>query len=216
MGAHASQAVDTRERILRAAQELHSRRCFEKISVRDIADEAGVNLALIYYHFGDKAALREALFESLFAGLFHEIENDLAVRVGAWDRLARVAERFVDHIAAFGHLHRIVLHGVVASGECRPPLVDRHMDALHALLRGIVADGMASGEFQKCDPDMTARFLMGSLIHITTDQRGFGADGHAVDAKSKRHILAQFERLFRSGLENRIEQGGRSAGRRRT
>ncbi|MCL4233835.1 MAG: TetR/AcrR family transcriptional regulator, partial [Deltaproteobacteria bacterium] len=213
MGGHAAQGADTREKILLAARHLHAGRCFEKISVRDIADEAGVNLALIYYHFGDKSALRDALFESLFAGLFHEIEIDLASRKGAWNRLARVAERFVDHIAAFGHVHRIVLHGVVASGACRPALVDRHMGALHTLLRGIVADGMATSEFCKGDPDTIARLLMGSLIHVTTDARGFGIDGQAVDAKAKRHILAQFERLFRSGLDHRNERAGRGAGR---
>ncbi len=205
--------ADTRRKILLAARHLHAGRCFEKISVRDIADEAGVNLALIYYHFGDKAALRDALFESLFAGLFHEIEADLSSRAGAWNRLARVAERFIEHVVAVGHVHRIVLHGVVASGECRPPLVEGHMSALHTLLRDIVAGGMSNGEFRKGDPDTMARFLTGSLIHLTTDARGFGIDGPVIDAKTKRQLLTQFERLFRSGLENRFSRDGRGAER---
>ena len=47
----------TRRAIFAAAADLFSRRGFDGVSVDDIARAAGVNKAMIYYHFADKLAL---------------------------------------------------------------------------------------------------------------------------------------------------------------
>ena len=49
--------MDTREHILEAAWELYVTRGFEDVSVRDITQAAGVNLASVSYHFGGKEGL---------------------------------------------------------------------------------------------------------------------------------------------------------------
>lgn len=57
---------DTRLRILDTALRLFSQGGYDKVSVRDIAVEAGVNVAAISYHFGGKSGLyRAALIEPL-------------------------------------------------------------------------------------------------------------------------------------------------------
>jgi AcrR family transcriptional regulator len=56
----------TRERLLRAGLRLFAQQGFAKTSTREIAEAAGVNVAAISYHFGDKAGLyRAAFFEPL-------------------------------------------------------------------------------------------------------------------------------------------------------
>jgi TetR/AcrR family transcriptional regulator, regulator of cefoperazone and chloramphenicol sensitivity len=57
------QAVDTRQRLLEAAQRLFTERGFAKVTVRDITREAQANLAAVSYHFGDKLGLYEAVLE---------------------------------------------------------------------------------------------------------------------------------------------------------
>lgn len=51
----------TTERILDAAERLFADQGFEGASIRDIVDEAKVNLAAIHYHFRSKEALLEAV-----------------------------------------------------------------------------------------------------------------------------------------------------------
>lgn len=50
-------AEPTRDKVLNAAAEIFAERGFEQATVREICTAAGVNLASVNYHFGDKEAL---------------------------------------------------------------------------------------------------------------------------------------------------------------
>jgi len=54
---------DTRHRLLRAAQKLFSKNGFESTTVKELADDAGVNVSLVSYHFGGKENLYRACLE---------------------------------------------------------------------------------------------------------------------------------------------------------
>lgn len=49
--------MNTRNQILRSSWKLFSERGFEDVSVRDVTNDAGVNLASVSYHFGSKDGL---------------------------------------------------------------------------------------------------------------------------------------------------------------
>lgn len=55
-------SVDTRERILDAAERLFMAHGYEGTSMRQITSEASVNLAAVNYHFGSKEALMQEVF----------------------------------------------------------------------------------------------------------------------------------------------------------
>ena len=61
----------TRTSLLRVALDLFGRKGYDATSTRDIASEAGVNIAGIAYHFGGKAGLHRACGE-LVAGFLAE------------------------------------------------------------------------------------------------------------------------------------------------
>ncbi len=54
--------LDTKEKMLRAAESLFSQHGFSATSVRMITAEADVNLAAMHYHFGSKEKLMAELF----------------------------------------------------------------------------------------------------------------------------------------------------------
>lgn len=56
--------IDKREAILTVAEKLFSEQDFDAVSVRDLAKEANVNIAMISYYFGSKEKLFEALITS--------------------------------------------------------------------------------------------------------------------------------------------------------
>lgn len=55
-------SVDTRERILNAAERLFMANGYEGTSMRLITGDAGVNLASVNYHFGSKESLMQEVF----------------------------------------------------------------------------------------------------------------------------------------------------------
>ena len=55
--------AETRERVLDVAERLFADSGFVSTSLRDITNEAGVNLAAVNYHFGSKEALLVAILE---------------------------------------------------------------------------------------------------------------------------------------------------------
>jgi AcrR family transcriptional regulator len=61
-GPRTSSGRTTRERILDAAERLFAAQGFHAVSVRDITASAGVDVALVNYHFGGKLALFEDVF----------------------------------------------------------------------------------------------------------------------------------------------------------
>jgi AcrR family transcriptional regulator len=52
-----------KERILDSAEQLFAQRGYHGVSLRDITHEAGVDVALVAYHFGGKRELFTAVFE---------------------------------------------------------------------------------------------------------------------------------------------------------
>ncbi|MGX9393895.1 TetR/AcrR family transcriptional regulator (plasmid) [Nitrobacteraceae bacterium UC4446_H13] len=56
---------ETAARLVAAAEELFAQRGQENVSLRDLTNRAGVNVAAVNYHFGSKEALAEALHEKL-------------------------------------------------------------------------------------------------------------------------------------------------------
>src|ERR1700743_3077683 len=100
---------DKREHILVIAEQLFSEAGFDGTSVRDIAQKAGVNLAMISYYFGSKEKLLEALivFRTDYAyGILEELNLDQSL--SPWDKIDRLVEFYVDRILNNLRFHNIM------------------------------------------------------------------------------------------------------------
>jgi len=62
----------SKEKLFQSAEELFSTKGFREISVRDIAERAGVHFTLVGYYFGGKQALFNEIFHSHVAPLVEE------------------------------------------------------------------------------------------------------------------------------------------------
>ncbi|MEZ4650218.1 MAG: TetR/AcrR family transcriptional regulator [Candidatus Eisenbacteria bacterium] len=87
----------TQGRILAAGRECFARSGFEGTTTRAIAEAAGVNLALVHYHFGSK----EALYRRVIAGEMVQVLGTIATAMQRQDK--RPAERLLDLV---GLVHR--------------------------------------------------------------------------------------------------------------
>lgn len=68
----------TEQKIIEAAQRIFTQKGFAATRTRDIAEESGINLALINYYFGSKQKLFKIIVEQKFMELFGILEPILS------------------------------------------------------------------------------------------------------------------------------------------
>lgn len=83
--------MNTRDQIRDAAWELYSARGFEDVSVRDVTQAAGVNLASVSYHYGGKDGLVQEVVQRCMNSINRHrmelIENQIE-RFGGFEKLS--------------------------------------------------------------------------------------------------------------------------------
>lgn len=90
---------EKQKQIIGTAERLFSAKGYDGTSVRDIADEAGVNIAMISYYFGSKEKLMEALFEQRTANIKSKVENLLLdEQKSPLQKIDSLADDFINRI----------------------------------------------------------------------------------------------------------------------
>ena len=92
---------DSREQILHAAVTLFARQGFDRTGLRELADAAGVNLAMINYFFGSKKKLLTEILDIFFSKYLDIARMELTGEGDLYTRL----ERFITGTAAFFYTH---------------------------------------------------------------------------------------------------------------
>ncbi|MCG8434228.1 MAG: TetR family transcriptional regulator [Gammaproteobacteria bacterium] len=60
-----SDQTDAAEKLLASAKKLFLKKGYDRVTIREIADDAGVNSAMIQYYFGDKSGLYKSVLDSI-------------------------------------------------------------------------------------------------------------------------------------------------------
>jgi AcrR family transcriptional regulator len=145
----------TRERILDAAERLFAERGFHAVSVRDITQAAGVDVALVNYHFGGKQALFEDVFMRRAAVLneerLHRLESvvqrsapqppKIEAIIDAFthpllDRSARGGPGWKAYFALIAQVNNSPEFGGLIMTRYFDPVVHAFIDALRASMPG--------------------------------------------------------------------------------
>lgn len=91
--------ASTEEKIKTAAKTVFYKKGFTATRTRDIAEEAGLNLALLNYYFRSKAKLFEIIMTETFVGFIDSIKvilND--EKTSLEQKVEIIAERYIDFI----------------------------------------------------------------------------------------------------------------------
>ena len=147
---------DTRERILVVAERLFREIGYQKTTVADIAKVLRMSPANVYRFFDSKKAIHEGVARTLMAGVEDAAEAIVTKRGPAAARLRELmttihrmnCERYVGD----SKLHEMV---AVAMEESWQVCV-AHMEKITQTVGGVIAEGVASGEFEASDVPLAA------------------------------------------------------------
>jgi AcrR family transcriptional regulator len=155
------------QEILDAALALFVEKGFAGTRLDDVAERAGLSKAAIYLYFDDKTALFEAVIQLAVGSNLGRVEAMLAAHRGPVavliprilefmasriedTQMASVAKVVISESRAFPEIGRFYLQEVIGRG--------------FPLLEGLIARGIAQGEFRPVDPAMTVRSIIGAML----------------------------------------------------
>ena len=130
-------------RILRAAEELLHEAGYEALSARAVAERAGVNKALVFYHWGSTSALFEHVLVRYYERHKASLEEAFEEPGTPRERMHRVLDEYLDFMESEQAYARIVQQQVSSQGE-HAPLVRAHLssvlDITKRMMAGITPD----------------------------------------------------------------------------
>ena len=151
-----------------AAEDLFAEKGFDGTSVRDIAQQAGVNLAMISYYFGSKEKLLESLIEfraGYVYGILEELNKDETLN--PWDKIDRLVDFYVDRILNNLRFHNIMYQeSSTRSEDIRIRTKAIKIRNLEQIAK-IITDGQQKGLFRQVDIAMTVGTIMGTISYYT-------------------------------------------------
>ena len=181
-------------RLSRSALALFSQRDLNSVTIKDIAESAGLNTALIYYYFDNKEHLFESCIEDAIEGSLETYEKLKAQHVS--DPVNLIEDWFVANLKTAGSLRKLLKIIIYSAGsEIRFRSIERLTRKFYRIETEILASsieqGIAQGIFKKVDPHEMATFvsvhldglIIGSLVRskFKTAQEMDGLRGKLFD-----------------------------------
>lgn len=159
--------------IMEAAEKLFAEKGFEGTSVRDIAEDAGVNLAMISYYFGSKEKLMEAMFDHRANSSVLQLEEMVNDKnLTPIQKVEKVIDRYIDKLLSQQCFHRIMVREQMVNNNGF--IVGRIHEIKRknqALIKELIAQGQRSGAFRKnIDVSLLMVTLVGTVSQMVTTQ----------------------------------------------
>jgi AcrR family transcriptional regulator len=118
-------------------------------TVREIAERAGVNPALVHHYFGTKRGLHAALLDRVTRELRDQIETSASAEGPPADRLRELMKTWVRAVGHDPYVPRLIIEEVlVPEGERLESFVEQFAAPLAERLLKVVAEGTRAGELR--------------------------------------------------------------------
>lgn len=189
--------------LLNTAERLFSEKGFDGTSVRDIAEEAGINTAMISYYFGSKEKLMEAIFEQRSLNIREKVDallNDESL--DPLHKMYRLLEEYVEKIMLSKKFHRILLcEQVINKNPAILGMLAKIKTRNLASINDVIRLGQKKGIFKKqVDVPMMMNSLIGTISHMLVNL-DFYKSYHKMEALTDE----EFEKIIKKKLSTHIK-----------
>jgi len=189
--------------IMETAENLFAEKGFNGTSVRDIADKAHVNLAMVSYYFGSKEKLLEALFDHRGESMKVKLETIIERRdLTAMQRVELLIDNYIEKVMSQQCFHRIlareqVLNNAPSTAELILQMKKRNLE----LIGRLIHDGQKKGEFRKnIDIPLMMTTMIGTAHSLITTKHYYRELNKLQDLSEE-----EFEKLLRKKLGNHLK-----------
>lgn len=205
---------DKQLQILQTAEQLFADKGFDGTSVRDIADEAGVNVAMISYYFGSKEKLLEALFTYRAEDTVQKLESMLQDKERASiEKVNMMIDYYIDKFQKQNCFYKIMMREQVTNQRgVTSSLILHFKKRNQSLVKQLISEGQKTGEFGKSiDVPLLMATLIGTVGHLVGTQHYYKEINNMQDMPDeqfqklvKKKLSAHLKFLFKATLTHEV------------
>lgn len=173
-------ATDLNEKqtkILLIAEKLFAEKGFDGTSIRNIAQEAQINIAMVSYYFGSKEKMLESLILHRIEDIKMQVENLYRESIAPVEKINRFIELYINTINKHKCFYQILLFE--QSSQKRAIDFKAFTEVKKAnleIFKKIVAEGQELGIFkQKININLIPSTIIGTLVHFRMNRPHYEA-----------------------------------------
>jgi len=169
---------NTENQILIAAREVFITKGFEGARMQEIADQAGINKALLHYYFRSKDKLFEAVFSEVAGNLFPAMRQILIAELGVREKITFLVKIYLKGISENPFIPAFVLNTLntdpgrflkfIKKAEISPRMLQQQIDeeAALGLIRPIKAEHLMVNIIAMCIFPFVARPIIQNVFNM--------------------------------------------------
>jgi AcrR family transcriptional regulator len=194
---------DKQLQIMEAAETLFAEKGFNGTSVRDIAEKAKVNLAMVSYYFGSKEKLLEALFDYRGETMKVKLESIIDRKdLLPLEKVNLLIDNYIEKVMSQQCFYRImareqVLNTTGLTAQLILQIKKRNLELVSRLIK----EGQRKGEFRKnIDIPLMMTTMIGTASHLVTTKHHYKELNNSGNLSEK-----EFEKNLRKKLEAHLK-----------
>ena len=162
-----NKGTEKREQILECAKKQFAQKGYDGVSTRLLANECGVNLAMISYYFGSK----EEMYKEILDKNTIQLKTDLDIlqnpKATPWDKLNAIVDVYVERFFTNKPMVQIIFKEISSNKRASlSKFVAGKMMNNFAVIEGIIEDGVKKKIFRKTDVELLIMTVFGTLMKI--------------------------------------------------
>ncbi|MCP2519074.1 TetR/AcrR family transcriptional regulator [Candidatus Aminicenantes bacterium AC-708-M15] len=154
----------TKERILKVAQEIFSKKGFDSTTTQEIAERAKVNKAMIHYYFKNKEGLYIEILRKLFSEIASKILNIFSMNLTPPEKFKLLISEYIDFISKNRFLPPLVLRSVLSYKRNIYEIIKEIMLPVYKKGEEVFDEGKRKGYFYDYDYKNLIPTLIGAII----------------------------------------------------
>jgi TetR/AcrR family transcriptional regulator len=200
-------AQDRRRQIMQVAMDLFARQGFNGTTTREIADQAGVNEAIVFRHFPRKEDLYWSVIESKCRLGERRKRLERQLRSGEGDRevLQGIAEEILQRNWADPGMSRLLFFSALENHRLSHRFFRTYIAERYEALAGFIRSRIRAGIFRRVDPLLAARGFLGMVVYHFLVQELFG--GKRYQKFDPRQVSATLTDIWLEGMLTRGPRG---------
>lgn len=181
---------ETAEKILDVASKMFAERGFSNVSVRDICRGANTTAPVIYYHFGNKKGLFDAVArKQISMDAFITRLSGVSKSEDSKRALSSFIETYLSSFPEHAFDPGLYLRDTASLDKQSARMASDDLDRVRVMTSALIERAMDEGEFRRADAGLAADCLLGMLNRVIFQHIHFS---RVADRESYRKFVTDF------------------------